>query len=402
MPELTGSSPVVRLRLKKREERRLDAGHLWIFSNEVDTVASPLKGIEPGSAAVIESASGKFLAHAYVNPASLICARVTSRNKHLPFNSTVLRDRLSAALALRAGLYEKPYYRLIHSEGDLLPGLTVDRYGDVLVVQITTAGMERYKDDAINTLVDLTGVKAVYLKNDNPVRELEGLTTHTEWVHGDAVTQLHIHENDLEFVVPTEFSQKTGWFYDHRDSRKALRTWVDGKRVLDLYSYIGGFGLNAAAAGASDVLSIDASESAIGAALENAKLNKLDGNFRAQAADAVEAMRQLFSDNERFDVIVLDPPAFIKRKKDRDAGVRHYALNNRLAMKLLNPGGVLLSASCSQAFSLHELQQAVRNGLPKERQGVQVLNTFQQAADHPVNIAVPESLYLKGIIARLV
>lgn len=401
MPELTGSSPA-RLRLKKREERRLEAGHLWIFSNEVDTVATPLKGIEPGCAAIIESTTGKFLAHAYVNPASLICARVTSRNKHQPFNSTVLRDRLSAALALRTRLYNEPFYRLIHSEGDLLPGLTVDRYGDVLVVQITTAGMELYKQDVISTLVDLTGVKAVYLQNDNPVRELEGLAQHTDWVFGDAVSELHIRENDLEFVVPTEFSQKTGWFYDHRDSRKALRSWVEGKRVLDLYSYIGGFGLNAAVAGASDVLSIDASEAAIGAAAANASLNKLQSNYRSEAADAVEAMRQLFTDNERFDVIVLDPPAFIKRKKDRDAGVRHYALNNRLAMKLLNPGGVLLSASCSQAFSLHDLQQSVRNGLPKGNQGVQVLNTFQQAADHPVNIAVPESLYLKGVIARLV
>ena len=401
MPDSTGSSPV-RLRLKKREERRLEAGHLWIFSNEVDTGVTPLKGVEPGSAAIIESASGKFLAHAYVNPASLICARIISRNKSLPLTPDLLRERLNAALALRTHLYSEPYYRLVHSEGDLLPGLTVDRYNDVLVVQITTAGMEAYKQGIIELLIELTGVTGVFMQNDTAVRDLEGLEKSTEWVHGDAVTELQIRENGLEFVVPTEFSQKTGWFYDHRDSRQSLRTWVSGKRVLDMYSYIGGFGLNAAIAGASDVLSIDASESATKAATDNAVLNKLQSHYRCEAADAVESMRSLFSDGERFDVVVLDPPAFIKRKKDRDAGVRHYALNNRLAMKLLNPGGVLLSASCSQAFSLKELQQSVRMGCPKTMQGVQVLSTFQQAPDHPVNSAVPESLYLKGLFARLV
>ncbi len=400
MPDNTGSGPI-RLRLKKREERRLEAGHLWVFSNEVDVGLTPLKGIAPGSPVILESATGKFLAHAYVNPASLICARVTSRNKAAPFDSTQLAQRLRDALSLRESLYSEPFYRLVHSEGDFLPGLTVDRYGDVLVVQITTAGMEKFKQEILATLVEITEAKSVCLQNESPMRELEGLEQHTDWVHGAEVTQLRIRENDLEFVVPTEFSQKTGWFFDHRESRKLLRNFVEGKRVLDLYSYIGGFGLNAANAGASDVWSIDASESAAAAARENAVLNGLNKNYRCDAADAVETMRSMFTDGERFDVVVLDPPAFIKRKKDKDAGVRHYALNNKLALKLLNPGGILLSASCSQAFSLHELQQSVRAALPKGLQGVQVLNTFQQAPDHPVNIAVPESLYLKGLIARL-
>ncbi len=401
MPEATGSG-LARLRLKKREERRLEAGHLWIFSNEVDTGFAPIKGLTPGSAVVIESSSGKFLAHAYVNPASLICARVTSRNKSIPFNATVLRERLTQALALRQSQFDEPYYRLVHSEGDFLPGLTIDRYGDVVVVQITTAGMEVYKDEIVDALVSMTGASAVCLQNDTPVRELEGLALYVEWPHGEAPSQLNIRENDLDFVVPTEFAQKTGWFYDHRASRQALRSWVSGKRVLDLYSYIGGFGLNACVAGASEVLAIDASETAAAAANQNAISNKLQANYRCEAADAVEKMRELFSAGERFDVVVLDPPAFIKRKKDRDAGVRHYGLNNKLALKLLNPGGILLSASCSQAFSAHDLQQAMRAGVPKGMLGLQVLESFQQAADHPVNIAMGESLYLKGFIARLI
>lgn len=400
MAEATGSG-LVRLRLKKREERRLQAGHLWVFSNEVDTTVSPIKGITPGTAAIVESASGKFLAHAYVNPASLICARITSRNRAVPFNATVLRERLTQALTLRERLYDEPYYRLVHSEGDFLPGLTVDRYGDIIVVQITTAGMECFKDELADALVGMTGASALCFQNDTSVRNLEGLPSYVEWAHGTAPDELHIRENNLDFVVPTELSQKTGWFYDHRSSRLALRSWVQGMRVLDLYSYIGGFGLNAAFAGAAQVLSVDASESATTTATKNAQRNNLQANFTVDTADAVEKMRELFVAGEQFDVVVLDPPAFIKRKKDRDAGLRHYALNNRLALKLLKPGGIVLSASCSQSYSLHDLQQAMRAGVPKGFQGLQVLEQFQQASDHPVNIAMSESLYLKGVIARL-
>jgi len=395
------SSGLARLRLKKREERRLEAGHLWVFSNEVDTSLTPIKSIEPGAAAIIESASGKFLAHAYVNPTSLICARITSRNKSLPFSSTVLRERLTQALALRERMFDEPYYRMVHSEGDFLPGLTVDRYGDVIVAQITTAGMERFKDELVDALVSMTGASSLCFKNDTAVRNLEGLLSYVEWAHGTAPNELTIRENNLDFVVPTELSQKTGWFYDHRSSRLALQRWVAGKRVLDLYSYIGGFGLNAVAAGAEKVLSVDVSESATFAANNNAKRNNLQAAFHCETADAVEKMRELFSAGEHFDVVVLDPPAFIKRKKDRDAGLRHYALNNRLALKLLKPGGLVLSASCSQSLSQHDLQQAMRSGVPKGSQGLQVLESFQQAADHPVNIAMSESLYLKGVIARL-
>jgi len=261
--------------------------------------------------------------------------------------------------------------------------------------------MERFRDELVDLLVELTGATSIRLQNDAPIRELESLPLYVEWVHGKPVDELRIVENGLEFVVPTELSQKTGWFYDHRESRLALRDWVKGKRVLDLYSYIGGFGINAAFAGATDVLVVDSSETACTAANENAKRNNVADKVNVLCDDAVEAMRNLFSNNERFDVIVLDPPAFIKRKKDLDAGTRHYGLNNRLALKLLNPGGILLSASCSQPFDMKALQQAVQRGVPKGDTGIQIVTQFQQAPDHPVNAAMPESLYLKGLIARL-
>ncbi len=389
------------LRLKKREERRILAGHLWVFSNEIDIQATPLKSFDAGAPAVLESASGKFLAHVYVNPASLICARITSRVKPKPFNVELLEQRLLYALGLRERRYGLPYYRWVHGEGDYLPGLVVDRYNDVVVAQITTAGMEVYKDDIADLIVKIAGVSSVCFRNDVPIRELEQLPLYREWVAGTDPGLLKVEENGLSFTVPTELGQKTGWFYDHRESRFSVREWSKGKRVLDLYSYIGGFGLNAAKAGASEVMAIDASAGAVEAANDNAKANGLSDNFRALAADAVEHMRELAQQSAQFDVVILDPPAFIKRKKDRDAGMRHYALNNRLAMKLLAPGGILLSASCSQALDLSQLQQVLRQGMPKSAESLQQLQMFQQAPDHPANLAMPETLYLKGVIARL-
>lgn len=390
------------LRLKKREERRVLSGHAWVFSNEVDTTLTPLKDLEPGQPVTIESANGKFLAHAYANPYSLIAARITSRRANEPFSHAMLRSRLQYALALRTYRYPDPYYRLVHSEGDFLPGLTIDRYADVLVVQITTAGMERFKDDIVDTLREFCEATSIYLRNDTSVRELEQLTLYREWAYGNAVDVLHVKENGLVFNVPAEISQKTGWYFDHRESRAALAPWVAGKRVLDVYSYVGGFGINAASMGAAHVLALDASQPAINAALENAQANGVAQNFQATCADAVEGMRSLFEEGERFDVVILDPPAFIKRRKDRDAGLRHYGLNNRLAMRLLSPGGVIFSASCSQALTYEDLLQQMRKGVAKDKLGLQVLAPLQQAADHPVNVSMPETLYLSGAIARVV
>ena len=390
------------LRLKKREERRVQSGHAWVFSNEIDTQVTPLKQLEPGSAVTLETSNGKFLAHAYVNPHSLISARVTSRRANHPFSATMLRERLEQALLLRSYRYSDNYYRLVHSEGDFLPGLTVDRYNDVLVVQITTAGMERFRDDIVDALQQLCGASSIFLRNDTAVRELEQLPLYREWAVGTAVEVLQIRENGLHFEVPAEISQKTGWFYDHRDSRAALAPWVSGKRVLDVYSYVGGFGVCAASMGASEVLSIDVSANAVDAAMANAKLNNVSDRYSVRCADAVEAMRTLFEEGERFDVVVLDPPAFIKRRKDRDAGLRHYALNNRLAMRLLAPGGVIFSASCSQTLSHDDLLQQMRKSLPASALGLQILAPLQQGADHPMNVAMPETLYLTGAVARVV
>ncbi len=389
------------LRLKKGSDARLSNSHLWVFSNEIDTAVTPLKGIEPGEPVKVERANGQFLGFGYANPHSLISARILSHQSNKPWDAALLSERLATALALREGMHAKSYYRWVHGEGDLLPGLVVDRYNDLVVVQINTAGMERFKDEIVKALGKHDNVNHIVLRNDNAIRELEQLPLYRETALGNPPESLVIVENDIEFKVPAELGQKTGWFYDHRDSRLALRKWVKGKRVLDLYTYLGAFGLNAAKAGAASVLAIDSSEVAVNAANENAKDNGLSDVFTAKQDDAVEAMRALFADGELFDVVVLDPPAFIKKRKDRDAGMRHYQLNNRLAMKLLKPGGLLLSASCSQALDMQALQKAIQESKPKQSPGIQILEHHFQAADHPAHLSMPESLYLKGLLVKV-
>lgn len=388
------------LRLKRREDRRIRAGHLWVFSNEIDTAVTPLKGLEAGSPVRIEAADGRFLAHGYANPASLISARVTSRDARRPFDGRLLRTRLESALTLRQRHHDAPFYRWVHGEGDFLPGLVVDRYDDALVVQLTTAGMECRRAEIVETLAELSGARSIALANDTSVRELEGLTRYRDQALGSARDELTVRENALDFTVPAAVSQKTGWFYDHRDSRAMLRSWVKDARVLELYCYLGAFGVNALAGGAREVVAIDASRTAVDAARANAASNGVESRFEARQDDAVEAMRSMVEQGERFDVVVLDPPAFVKRRKDLDAGTRHYTLNNKLAMKLLAPGGILLSASCSQAVDPSAFERILRNALPKTATGLQLLQPLRQAADHPVNVAMAETLYLKGSICR--
>jgi len=390
------------LRLRRREERRVLAGHDWVFSNEIDTAATPLKGLEPGCEIVLESADGRFLAHGFANPASLIAVRITGRRRNHAFDDERLGARIAQALALRTRRYDAPFYRWIFGESDGLPGLVVDRYGDVAVVQVSAAGMERRLDAIVDALISQGELSAVWLRNDAGVRELEGLPSYRRWAHGQAHDTLHVQENGLEFEVPAEASQKTGWFYDHRDNRQALRTWTPGARVLDLYSYAGAFALNAVAGGAREVIAIDSSAPACEALRANAERQGVADRVEVRTDDVVEGLRALGEADERFDVIVLDPPAFVKRKKDREAGIRHYALNHKLAMRVLAPAGILLSASCSQPIDDAALIDTLRKSLPRERERAQLLAPVAQGADHPVHAAMPETRYLSGAIARVV
>ncbi|NKI18045.1 class I SAM-dependent rRNA methyltransferase [Spongiibacter sp. KMU-166] len=388
------------LRLAKNEERRLRGGHLWIYSNEVDKQASPLKTFEAGQQVIVESSQGKALGVAYVNPQSLICARMLG-NGDKAFGQKQIEQRIQQALELRDTLFPQPCYRLIYGESDLLPGLVVDRFGDHLSVQFNTAGMEALREPVLAALHKLLAPKSILLRNDASVRELEGLPSEIVSVYGDSPEDVELIENGVRFLAPLASGQKTGWFYDQRPNRAWLRDLVPGKRVLDVFSYVGSFGVQAAAFGAAEVWCNDASELALEKAHENAALNGVGDRLNTLHGDAFAALRQLKDDGERFDVIIVDPPAFIKRKKDQKEGILAYRRINELAMRLLTPGGYLISASCSMHMPREELLDIVRAASRHVDRHAQVLAEGMQGADHPVHAAIPETRYLKAVLSRI-
>lgn len=389
------------LRLKKNADRRLKAGHLWLYSNEIDIQATPLKTFEPGAQAVIEAANGKAMGVAYVNPHSLICARVVSRDPNVRLDRSLLVHRLNQALGLRERLFAKPYYRLVHGEGDLLPGLVVDRFDDVLVVQLNTLGMERLGEEVVAALDKVLSPRAIVFKNDSSGRRQEQLDRQVEVVKGDLPDQVLLEENGVRFVAPVLEGQKTGWFYDHRANRAWLNGLVAGKRVLDVYSYIGGWGVQAAAHGASEVLCIDASGDALEHVAENAALNGLTEQVAIGEGDAFEVLAALKAEGEQFDVVILDPPAFIKKRKDIPNGERAYARLNREAMRLLGRDGLLLTASCSMHLATERLVESVRGAVRHQDRHGQIVYQGHQGPDHPVHPAIPETAYLKALGVRV-
>ncbi len=386
--------------LKRNEDRRLSAGHLWVYSNEVDTSKSPLSGFEPGSLAVIQSAAGKTLGAGYVNPRSLICARLLTRRPRAALDAGFFERRLRSALSLRESLFEQPYYRLVFGESDGLPGLVVDRYGTVLVVQITTAGMEAVRELLLEALDNILSPTGMLLRNDSSVRVLEGLPQETQ-VIGEIPETVLLTEGGVQFEVPLGAGQKTGWFYDQRSNRQAMHKYVKDKQVLDVFSYIGAWGLQAAAAGAAGVCCVDSSPVAQAFMEKNIAANDLGDKVRLENGDAFDVLKALQDTDQRFDVVIVDPPAFIKRRKDIKTGEQGYGRLNRLALKLLAPDGILISCSCSMHLSEERLQHIVYQSARKQSRQLQILERGFQGVDHPVHPAIPETAYLKTLFCRV-
>jgi 23S rRNA (cytosine1962-C5)-methyltransferase len=389
------------LYLRRGEDTRLRAGHLWVFSNEVDVKRSPLTDFEPGAPCVIVDAHDKPIGVGYVNPNSLICARVVQRGIDHAFDRSLLVHKLNVALSLREKLYREPFYRLVFGEADGLPGLTVDRFDDTLVAQTTTAGMERVKDDITAALLKVIKPSTLVWKNDASIRALEQLPDSVETIHGELKSPIIVREGGLEFEIDPIGGQKTGWFYDQRANRDQLAPFVEGARVLDMFSYLGGWGLRAAAFGAREVTCVDASASAVAAITRNAERNGLSDRATALKADAFEHLKALRDARERYDVVILDPPAFVKRKKDFVEGRLAYRRINEMAMQILARDGILITCSCSYHLSRASLLEAVQQGARHLDRQVQVLSHLQQAPDHPVHPAIPETDYLKGFICRV-
>ena len=387
--------------LKKGEDGRLRQGHPWVYSNEIDTTKTPLSGFTAGELVGVLDFHGAKLGVGYINPQALIAVRLISAQAGAQLDLSFLIKRIQAALALREAQFSTPHYRLVFSEADGLPGLVVDRYGDHLVVEINTAGMDAVKDlvrDALQQVIP--SVASIYMRNDNPMRGHEKLSLNSDNLFGLTPAEVEIQENDVRFSIPLLAGQKTGWFYDHRLNRARLKAYVKNQTVLDVFSYLGGWGVQAAVFGAAQVTCIEASKLASDLIQHNAALNAVSDKVSVMTDDAFDAMKNLIQAGKTFDVITLDPPAFVKRAKDRREGMLAYQRVNELALKLLKPGGVLVSCSCSMHVTMEELQSLVQRAAVKTRSTLQILERGHQAPDHPVHPAIPETDYLKAIVFR--
>lgn len=393
----TPAADMPELKLKPREDRRLRAGHLWVYSNEVDTAATPLSTLAPGAIVRLSSAEGRFLGYAGVNPHSLIAARILSRDAAHPPDRSLLVHRLKVALSLREQLYEHGCYRLLFADGDGVPGLIADRFGDVVVLQSGTAAMEAMKGEVVDAVRKVIAPAGILWRNDASGREFEGLERYVEVAHGQVPDQVTVNEAGVELTAPIRAGQKTGWFYDQRDNRTRFGRYRPAS-VLDVFSYTGAWGLSAAAHGARATL-VDSSAAALELAAGDA--DRLGLEVEALQGQAFDVMKALADEGRNFAAVVVDPPAFIKRRKDHKAGLAAYQRANQLAMRLLGCDGLLVSCSCSFHLSQDDLLAAVQRAARHLGRVVQVLEIGGQSADHPSHPLIPETRYLKAVFCRV-
>lgn len=387
------------LRLKPREGRRQKAGHPWAYSNEIAAAPDP-RALPPGSLVRLEGDDGWRFGTWMANPHSLIAARRLDPDPAASIDAAWLGARLAEAAALRAKMIEGPYHRLVHAEADRLPGLVIDRYDDVAVLQANTAGMDRLLPDIVAALETLRPWRAVVARNDSAVRSLEGLPEQVELLRGSAA-EARVDEGGAVFPVDVLGGQKTGWFFDQRPNRDLIATLAPGARVLDGFSHTGGFGLRAAAAGAARVLLLDSSAAALEQARAAAERNGLMPRIAFHRGDAFEVMAALAADGERFEIVVCDPPAFVRARKDLAAGLRAYARLARLAARLVTPGGFLFLGSCSHNVSPADFAAAVADGLQRAGREGRIVHTGGAGPDHPVHPHLPETAYLKVQLLHL-
>lgn len=376
------------------------AGGPWVYSNEV-AMDNTARKLAPGTLVRLQSANGEPLGAAMFNPRTLIAARLLDRDADAAIDAAFLGRKLAAARDLRERMYPGGFYRLIHAEADGLPGLIVDRFGDRLVVQVNTAGMERLTEELLAAIDRELAPTTVVLRNDSPARALEGLPQETRIAKGALDAPLEVRENGAVFLADPREGQKTGWFYDQRENRAAIAAFANGGRVLDLYSYAGGFTVACARGGARSVLAIDRSAPALELAAQSARRNQVDAVCRFERGEVFEELERRGQASETFEVVIADPPAFVKSRKDLAAGARGYRKLARLSAAVTAPGGFLFFASCSYNLDRATFDEQLRLGLSDARRTGRVLRESAAAADHPVHPALPETGYLKAAILQL-
>ena len=388
------------IRLQNGRDKRARFGHPWVYSNEID-MTPEVKALPAGTVVRLDAPSSEPLGVGLFNPRSLIAIRMLSRDPKAVVDQAFLADRLTKALALRDTLYAKPYYRLVHAEADGLPGLIIDRYGDVLVCQFNTAGMDRLREPLLAALDEVLAPKTVVLRNDSSAREQEGLAQGVEIAKGKLPSPLKLQENGATFFADLAEGQKTGWFYDQRENRAFMAGLAKGRRVLDVYSYAGGFAVQAALAGATEVIACDRSELALALAEKAAEANKVSSKFKTLKGEAFAELERLQEAKESFGVVICDPPAFVKSQKDLQTGAGGYRKVARLGAALVAPGGFLFVASCSHNMPVDRFAVEVARGLGQAGRTGRIIRQSGAAADHPIHPMLPESAYLKAQVLQI-
>jgi len=388
--------------LKPHKEESLAGGHAWIFSGALQ---QPPHWIEAGGLVDIKSARGQFVARGYYNPQTDIAIRILTRDPEEAIDAEFIRKRVHRAVALRQVFDPKQTnaYRLIHSEGDGLPGLVVDRFADILVMQIHTLGIERLGPALVDALMQETNANGILLRNEGMSRRREGLEVEEPIViAGEVPQQVVIRENGVQFLVDPWQGQKTGFFLDQRDKRESLRKYVHGRRILNCFSYTGGFSVYAALAGASKVTSVDISAPAIEVSRANFSQNGLNpDNYEFHITDVFDYLEEAVKQEKQFDVVILDPPAFAKTQSSRNNALKAYRRLNTLGMQVLRPGGILLTCSCSGVVGMDDLLGVISLSTQRFQRPVQLLESYTHGVDHPINLAMPETAYLKAVFCRV-
>ena len=389
------------LHLKEKASKRIRTGHLWVFKDEIEKVVGG-KGMPAGSEALFIGNDGSYLGCGYYNAASPIAGRLLSRNRE-PDQKELLERRILAALELRARFYgtDDEGCRLVHAEGDFLPGLIIDSYGDYLVIQLLTAGMENRRQSVIDIVQKYLEPKGIVLRNDAPIRQLEELEQQVEVIGPPPPTPLRLRLEGLQFSVSLQGGERTGHFFDQSTNRRLFRTLVPGYKVLDTYCYSGAWGLQAAAGGAKSVTFVDSSNDALELVKANAELNGLQELCAYEQSDVLEFFKTLIKAEKRYDCVVLDPPAFAKEEKSRSSALKSYLHLNREAIRCLHKGGLLVTSSCSYHVSADEFISVVAKAAAQQGRFARILFHGYQSPDHPIPAGLREAAYLKCLFIQV-
>ena len=392
--------PYPTIKILPGEDRRLRGGSPWLFSNEL-RMDEAARAVPPGSLVRLMGPSGKMLGVAQFNPHSLIAARLLTRNKDAVIDRQFVARRVARALQLRERLFDTPHYRLLHAEADGLPGLVVDRFGDTLVAQLNTAGMAALQPTIVAALDEVVRPQTIVARNDAPSRQLEGLPLEVTALKGEVPERLELMENGLTFVADPGGGQKTGWFYDQRENRRFVAGLARGQDVLDVYSYCGGFALTAASGGAVNVTAVDGSAAALDLGAASAARQGVGETVRFERADAFAFLDQAAVAKTRFGLVIADPPAFVKSRKDLGAGLKGYRKLARLAAGVVSEPGFLCLGCCSHHVTIEQFAAEAWAGIREAGRGGRLIRSAGAGPDHPIHPGLPETAYLKFLAYAL-